>query len=329
MPSLLVAVALFGASLGVLLVASDLFTGAAERLSLSFGIPPFLVGATVVAGGTSLPELLASTLAVYADAPGIVLGTVVGSNVANLFLVLGLAGLASRTLHIERELVNVDLPLLMASAVFLLVATWDGVFVWYEGLIGILALGIYVHYMFSTRGRLEEVVEELVEEHTEQPEPILESEEVTVEPAVGIRTYVTIIFSLAVLLVAADQFVTAILDIAGQLGIGTDLVAVTAVAVGTSLPEIAVSVTAIRRGSSELTVGNILGSNIFNTFAVVGIPSLIAPLTVPADITGYVLPVMVIATLLYYFITQNRVITQWEAVALLVLYGVFLMNLGL
>ncbi len=159
---------MFAVSLGALLIASDLFTSAAERLSLALGISPFLVGATVVAGGTSLPELISSVLAVFADAPGIVLGTVVGSNIANIFLVLGLAAVATRTLQIERELVRVDLPLLMASAVFLLVATWDSTIAWYEGVLGIIGLAIYVHFTLSSRNQLDEIVVELVGEHSEE-----------------------------------------------------------------------------------------------------------------------------------------------------------------
>ena len=329
MPSLLVAGALFVFSLVVLLGASNLFTAAAERLGLSLGVSPFLIGATVVAGGTSLPELVSSVLAVLADEPGIVLGTVVGSNVANVFLVIGLAAVATTHLRIERELVRVDLPLLMASAVFLLVAAWDGSVSLYEGVLGLVGLGIYVHFTLSTRDRLDEVVEELVAEHGEpEAESDDADEELTVDPPVGVRTYLTILGSLAVLFLAADLFVGSILSIASALSVGAELIAMTAVAVGTSLPEIAVSVTAARRGSSELTVGNVLGSNLFNTFAVVGVPSLLGPLPVPATVRSFALPVMVLATLLYYFITQDREITQWEGVTFVLLYAVFVLNVA-
>jgi cation:H+ antiporter len=97
--------------------------------------------------------------------------------------------------------------------------------------------------------------------------------------------------------------------------------------VGTTLPEISVSVSAVRRGSSELTVGNVLGSNVFNTFAVVGIPSLIMPVPATSSVRTFALPVMVLATLLYYFITQDREITRWEGLALVLLYAAFVVNL--
>jgi len=331
MASLVVSIAVFGVSLGALLVASNVFTDAAERLALSFGVSPFLIGATIVAGGTSLPELLSAMLAVVAGEPGIVLGIVVGSNVANIFLVIGLAAVATRSIRIERELVRVDLPLLMASAAFLIVVAWDGVISAPEGALGLVGLAIYVHFTLSTRERLDEVVEELVAEHAEQApaadavqEVVDDAEEVTV----GARTYVALVASLAVLFVAADLFVGSILSISATLTVGTELIAMTAVAVGTSLPEIAVSVTAARRGSSELTVGNVLGSNVFNTFAVVGVPSLLNPLSVSANVRGFALPVMVLATLLYYFVTQDREITRWEGVTFVVLYAVFVLNVA-
>jgi cation:H+ antiporter len=330
MSSLAVPVALFGVSLAALLGASNVFTDAAERLALAFGVSPFLIGATVVAGGTSLPELLSAVLAVVADEPGIVLGMVVGSNVANIGLVIGLAAVATRPIRIERELVRVDLPLLMASAAFLIVAAWDGVISWPEGVLGLSGLAIYVHFTLSTRERLDETVEELVAEHVEQtpeadePREIDDAEEVTVD----VWTYMTLVASLAVLFVAADLFVGSILSISATLAVGTELIAMTAVAVGTSLPEIAVSVIAARRGSSELTVGNVLGSNVFNTFAVVGVPSLLGPLSVPANVLGFALPVMVLATLLYYFVTQDREITRWEGITFVVLYAVFVLNVA-
>lgn len=327
MLSLVLPGVLFAASLAALLVASDLFTSATERLSLALGISPFLVGATVVAGGTSLPELVSSVLAVSAGAPEIVLGTVVGSNVANILLVIGLAAASTRALRIERELVRVDLPLLMASAVFLLVVAWDGTVAWYEGLLGLVGLAIYVHFTLSARDRLDEVVEELVGEHVEGVD-VAATDEGALEPDVGVRTYATIVASLVVVIVAADQFIDSILSIATTLGVGTELIAMTAVAVGTSLPEIAVSVTAVRRGSSELTVGNVLGSNVFNTFAVLGVPSLLAPVPVSQDVGDFALPVMLLATLLYYFITQDREITRWEGMTLVVLYAVFVVNLA-
>lgn len=321
-------VAVFVLALALLLGASELFTSRAERLALSAGVPPFLIGATVVAGGTSLPELVSSVLAAVQDEPAIVLGVVIGSNIANIFLVLGLASVTVTRLRIDRELERVDLPLLMASTVFLLIVAWDGSIRWYEGVIGLFGFAVYVHFTLSTRSRLDEVVEELFEEHAEETvETTPLDESPTVEPEVTPLTYVVLVGSLGVLFVAADQLVRSILSIAAALGVGTELVAITAVGVGTSLPEISVSVIAVRRGSSEITVGNVLGSNVFNSFAVVGVPSLVTTVPASRGVRTFVLPVMVLATLMYYFITQDREITRWEGLTLVLLYIAFFVNL--
>lgn len=257
-------------------------------------------------------------------------GTVVGSNIANIFLILGIAAIAGRRLRVDRELMQVDLPLLVASAAFLAIAAWDGVFYWYEGLLALGGAAVYVHFTFSEERRLEEVVEELVSEYSDQdPDENAEATELIEEPEVGPRTYAILVVSLAFVFVSANQLVESILTLAEALNVGTEFVAITAVAVGTSLPEIAVSVMAVRRGDVDIAVGNTLGSNIFNTFAVMGLPSLLGVLTIPDSVLGYSIPVMIFATLLYYFITQDREITAWEGVMLLLLYGLFLANLGL
>jgi len=327
-----VSVLLFVGSLALLLKASDLFTSATERVGLSMGVSPFIVGATVVAGGTSLPELVSSVLAVGRDAPAIVVGNVVGSNVANIFIVLGIAGVVGERIRVERELMRVDLPLLVVSAAFVLVAVWNSPFVWYEGVLALLGLVVYVHFTLSQPERLDETVVDLVETYAEteleEPRPAEETlREEAQETEAGGRTYLWLLIGLALVFVSADQLVRSILAIASALGIGAEFVAITAVGVGTSLPEIAVTVTAVRGDNPEIAVGNVLGSNVFNSFAVMGVPSLLAPLSVPANVREFSLPVMVLATVLYYFTTQDREITRWEGAILLLMYAVFLVNL--
>jgi cation:H+ antiporter len=318
----------FALSLAALLVASDRFTAAAERLSLAWGVSPFLVGATVVAAGTSVPELVSSVLAMRAGAPEIAVGTATGSNVANIFLVLGVGAVAARRLSIERELVSVDLPLLATSAIYLVVAALDGAVVWYEGLIGIVGFAVYAHSTMQAPDRLDDVVEGLVEEHGEGEVDEGPDETVTVDSSAGPRTYAVLLGSLLVLVVAANALVGSILSLASTLEVSSGLLAITLLGVGSSLPEVGVSVTAARRGSSEIVVGNVLGSNIFNAFAVVGVPSLLGPIPVTGTVRDVALPVMALATVLYFFMTQDRTLTAWEGVALLLLYAVFLANLA-
>lgn len=319
MVELLVPAVVFVGSLVVLLVASDSVTSAAERIGLSFGISPFVIGVTIVAGGTSLPELVSSFLAVIQGASPIVIGSVVGSNISNMFFVLGIAAVVGGDILVMRELVEVDLPLLVASAVFLVVATWNSPFTWYEGLLSLAALAVYVNFTVAEKDRyVGMLVEELAESDVEADE----------EPQVGAETYARLLVGMGFVFGSAHLLVRSIVDISATLGIGTELVAVTAVAVGTSLPEVVVSVMAVRRGLPGLAVGNVLGSNLFNSFLVTGVPSFAGELVVPNSVRTYALPVMVLATVLYFFITQDREITRWEGVTLLLLYVLFLVNLG-
>ena len=339
MASVLSGVGLFVVSLAVLLKASDAFTSSMERIGLGLGVSPFVVGATVVAAGTSLPELASSVFAVLAGEPGIVAGNVVGSNVANVFLVLGTVSVVGGGIVVDREVMRVDLPLLSVSAVFLLIAAWDGVVVWYEGVLGLVGLVTYVEFSVSNPGRLRGPVQSVLGDQLaglssggSDPVDAAAPESADLGDAadrveVDGRTVVVAVASLAFVVLGANYLVEAILALAAVTSVGTEFVAITAVAVGTSLPEIAVSVAAIRQGSVDIAVGNVLGSNVFNAFAVMGVPSLLGPLSVPPSVREFALPVMVVATVLYLFIAQDREITRYDGVALLLLYAIFLVNL--
>ena len=147
MISLLPWVAIFIISLYVLIRASDYFTGAAEEIGIAFGIPDFVVGVTIVALGTSLPELISSIIAVLRDSSEIVIGNVVGSNVTNIFLIIGITEVVAKKFKIAYELVHIDLPLLMGSALFLTITVWDGRFALFEALLCLVALIIYLLHM--------------------------------------------------------------------------------------------------------------------------------------------------------------------------------------
>ncbi|WP_227133122.1 calcium/sodium antiporter [Halorubellus salinus] len=332
MPSLAVSIAVFVGSLVVLLGASEVFTSAAERIGLALGVSPFVVGATVVAAGTSLPELSASLLAQVAGEPGIVVGNVVGSNVANVLLVLGTTAAVGGRIAVDRELMRVDLPLLTASAGFLWLAVWDGVFAWYEGVLALVGLTIYLEFVVSDVHRLEETLESVLSEVRDEdvdvdPDAPREPKELTEGVTAGAKTAVVAVLSLVAVFVAANFLVESILDVAATVGVGSEVVAITAVAVGTSLPEIGVSVAAVRRGNADIAIGNVLGSNVFNTFGVMGVPSLLGVITVPASVREFALPAMLIATVLYFFIAQDQEITRYDGFALLLLYAVFVVNL--
>ena len=310
----IVLLVIFIVSLAILVKASDFFTGAAEKIGIFFGMDPFIVGVTIVAVGTSLPELVSSILAVLQGASEVVVGNVVGSNIANIFLIIGIAGVIStaspgkergRELIIEYDLVSVDLPLFVGSAFLLCLAISDQQFSRVES--GIFILG-YLIYLFYTLD-------------TSKPETIAvdsASDGATVElaadkqPTYLLKQIGVLVISSVFIFLGAKYTISSLISLSEILNIGKEIIAVSAVAVGTSLPELIVTINAAMRGNAEIAIGNVLGSNIFNIFMVMGIPGLIGRLSIPESVLFSAVPVLIAGTLLMFFVTQDRKLTSWE-----------------
>lgn len=307
MADLVTWIIVFVGSLSVLIKASGYFTDSAEKIGLFFGLPAFIIGVTIVSIGTSLPELGSSIFAVLRNSSEIVVGNVVGSNIANIFLVLGIAAIVSKkTIKIGYELIHVDLPLLVGSAFLLAVTIWDGFFTLPDALLGITGFIIYLIYTMSVEKKQKRVKGKLKKRRLE------------------LKTLIVLIVSACFIYLGANYTVESVIRLSEILNIGKETIAVSAVALGTSLPELMVTLTAARKGKPEIAVGNVLGSNIFNTFAVMGIPALFGTLIIPNSILTFGLPMMLIATLLYFFITQDREITKWEGYLLILFYIFFI-----
>ena len=300
------------AGLAVLIKASGYFTESAEKIGLCFGMPAFIVGVTIVSVGTSLPELISSIFAVLNDSSEIVVGNVVGSNIANVFLVLGIAAVIGKKLKITYELIHIDLPILVGSAFLFTLTVWDGVFTLPEALLCIAGLVIYSLYTISTEAEHKDVEIEK------------EMAGVCRERKISRRTLFVLLVSAFFIYVGAKYTVESVINLSEILAIGKEVIAASAVALGTSLPELIVSVNAAKKGKSEIAVGTVLGSNIFNTFAVMGIPALFGTLIIPEIIITFGLPVMLMATLLYFFMAQDKEITRWEGWLLLLFYVLFI-----
>jgi cation:H+ antiporter len=308
-PPLLLWALVLVVSLAALVKGSDWFTAAAERLGLALGMPPFMVGVAIVAPGTSLPELIASVLAVVRGAPEIVAGNVVGSNIANLLLVLGLAAIAHGHLRVRFDLVNVDLPFLAGSAFFLALVLWDGRVGRAEATLCLAGVALYILYVLRDR--------------PPAAAPVAEEVAPASSPA-WVRTCLVLLASAGLIYLGADFTVRAVIEIAEIADIGTEVVAASAIALGTSLPEVTVTIAAVRRGRPEIAVGNVLGSNVFNSFAVVGVSGLVGQLDVPDRIVDFALPVMLIATLLAFFVVLGKNITKWEGWLMILFYVYFI-----
>jgi cation:H+ antiporter len=313
MLSILLWLFIFIVSLYVLIRASDYFTASAEKIGLAFGIPDFVLGVTIVALGTSLPELISSIFAVLRNSSEIVIGNVVGSNITNIFLIVGITAVAARKLKVAYELIHIDLPLLMGTALFLTITVWDGRFTVFEALLCLLILVIYIIHILKTGPAVDR--REMNRHRTGKK---------SVKNRIGFRTFVLLAVSAVFIYLGGRYTIESVIILSQIIGVGKEILAASAVAFGTSLPELVVSITAARKGRPEIAVGNVLGSNVFNALAVMAIPGLIRPLTIPPLIITFAVPMMVIASLLFFFMAQDKEITQWEGWLLLVFYAFFI-----
>lgn len=307
---LLLQVGIFVVSIAALLWASDRFVEAAERIGLSLGISPFIIGVTIVAFGTSLPELATSIVSVLDGTPEIVIGNVVGSNITNIALVLGLTAVVVKNIDLEYNLWHIDIPFLWGSAFLLYFAVSDGKLSIFEALLFLGGIAIFLAY--SLKG---------------QERPDKED-----RPSASWKDYVLLLVGGAIVSFSATGVIESITQISAMLNIAPEVIALSAVAIGTSLPEVAVSLAAARKGKASIAVGNALGSNIFNTFIVMAIPRFFGQLTIPENIIEIFLPLMIAMTILLGVMSNNRKITRWEGFVLLLFYawyfGVIVENPG-
>lgn len=312
MIDLLVWFAIFVGSLIVLIKASDFFINAAERIGNFLKVPHIIIGVTVVSLGTSLPELASSIFAVLHGNSEIVAANVVGSNIANILLVLGISAIVIKKLKVTSELVRVDLIFLLGSAAFLGFTIFDGVFTLPEGLIFIA--GIIIYYVYAVKSQKISDVHKLEKGFEDIKK---KSKQLYIDFGIIILCSIFIFIS-------AKYTIQSVLRLSELLNLATDIVAATVVALGTSIPELTVSIIAARRGNSEMAIGNVLGSNIFNIFGVMGIASLFGPLTIAPGVMAFQFPLMIVATFLYWVMVRRNKITIWDGCLLLLFYVFFI-----
>lgn len=309
------ALLLFAASLALLLIAAHFFTGAAERIGLALGLPPFVVGVMIVAVGTSLPELVASVLSVRAGTSEIVAGNVLGANAANLLLVLGVVSAAARTPRIAlgEQYIHIDLHFLLGGMVLLGAMMLDGEVSRFDGALLLAAYLVFVVYLVR-EGRT--------------PTADAEADAMLGDGSRSLARDGAILAAAgAAIYLGGDYTVQSLASLATALAISPAVASITILSLGTTLPELVISVTATRHGQAELAVGNILGSCVFNTLAVAGTAALVGGVEVPADLRAFALPFVAVATLFFYLLTQDKRISRWEGLLLLVMFAYFMLTL--
>ena len=293
---------LFLGGLVLLVGGAELLVRGASRLATALGISPLVVGLTVVALGTSAPELAISVGSVLSGEAALAVGNVVGSNIANVLLILGLTALIA-PLVVKSQLVRFDVPVMIGASLLVWALAADGGIDRREGLLLILLLVAYIGVLIrKSRSEQSEVVEEF-ESALKQPQS---------SPLVNIGL---VIAGLGLLVVGSNLLLEAAVAIAAELGLSELVIGLTLVAAGTSLPEMATSILAAVRGQRDIAVGNAIGSNLFNLLAVLGITSVVAEngVAVAIGALDFDIPFMVAVAIacLPIFLT-GHLIARWE-----------------
>ncbi len=282
----------------------------AAGLARALGVAPLVIGLTVVSYGTSAPELAVNIIASTSGSSELALGNVVGSNIANIGLILGLTALIAPP-SVDGSLIRRELPLLVLATMALPLVLLDSVVGRIDAAIFAAGALLFTYAAFKWAGRDPNTADEMPEEVPETRSRLLLS---------GL-----LIVGLVALVGGGKLFVTGAVQIALVLGMSERLVGLTIVAIGTSLPELAASLVAALRGHSELAVGNVVGSNIFNILLILGVTGLIHPIAGSIDAMKFDLSVLVAVTLVcVLFMRRRRVITRPEGVVLLACYFGFI-----
>jgi cation:H+ antiporter len=298
--------------IGVLYFGADWLVQGSSRLAAGLGVAPIVVGLTVVSFGTSAPELVVSLMAALGGNPDLSMGNVLGSNLANIGLILGLTSVI-RPLEVHARVVRREAPLMLLLTAALFPLLWDGGLDRADGVLLLLALVAYLLFVFHSA---EDESAEIREEYegfvaASAPE----------RPGVHFVDLFWVVAGCVGLLAGGYLIVRGAVALTVELGISQVDMGLTIVAVGTSLPELATSLVAAARGEADIAVGNVIGSNIFNVAAILGATSLVQPIPVDPGILARELPAVVgLSVLLLPVLRSGSKIRRWEGAVLLASY---------
>jgi cation:H+ antiporter len=315
-------VVLFIVGLGVLVLGAEWLVRGASRIAGWAGISPLVIGLTVVAFGTSAPELAINVQSSLAGQPDIAIGNVVGSNIANILLILGVSA-AIAPLMVQQQVVRQDVPIMIGVSIATYLFALDGLISTFEGFILFGALLFYTWFLI--RQSRKETSQAVEQEYEKEYAPHEQKSTRNWTINIGL-----VVIGLGMLVLGADWMVTSAVTVATWLGIDELVIGLTVVAVGTSLPELATSITAAVKGERDIAVGNVVGSNIFNLMSVLGLSAIIVPIGIPVSnaAINFDIPVMIAVALAAFpiFLTGGQ-IYRWEGfifIAYYVAYTIYL-----
>ena len=310
--SMLPDILLFSFGLVILYFGAEALVSGASALALRMGVRPLIIGCTIVAFGTSAPELTVSLSAVYDGRHSISLGNIIGSNIANLALILGVAAII-RPIEISSDVIRREYPAMLASCLLLILLAFDGKLSVLDGGILLISMVGYLGYLaWVSRSESEDLDVDVSEDERR------------------LSNSAKVILGVVGLGLGAHWMVDSAVALAQVLGVSELIVGITIVAIGTSLPELATSVVAALRQESDLSVGNVIGSNVFNSLLVLGVVSAMVGLTVESIVIRYDLWMMLLVSIIVWPLMRHRmVLRSIHGFALVIIYMTYMIWLFL
>jgi len=302
---------IFFAAMAALIYGADFIIKESERIALHFNISHFVIGATLVAFGTSLPEMAASMMASSAGKSDMAVANVVGSVIFNITLVLGIVFLIAKKMDPQRDLFSLDSAWVVVPVVVFFIMIQDGEIGRVDGMLYLLLMVSYLVFLFSSsKEDLEgEIDEDLANEKFNWG-----------------KTVVLLAIGFALTIGGANFVIESGTNIARDFGISEWIIGIFLISLGTSLPELVVSLVAVKKGNAEMSIGNIIGSNVANFSMVLGGASLINPLTIDLIATKFDLFIMAAASFALLFILANKLYNKAGAIFLLIILALFIQN---
>ena len=303
---------IFIASLAILVWGADIIIGRSEHLAKHFGLSEFFIGATLVALGTSLPEMAASISASAQGHPQIAVANIIGSNILNITLVLGLVFLVARSVNPHRDFFAKDSSWALFPVFIFILMLSDGVIGRFEGLMMIGLMGAYLLFLIQDA---QELLESDGDENTEK------------DAFNWLQTSIWLLVGFVAVVYGADYLIDSAQRIARQFGVSEWIIGVVMISMGTSMPELVVSIVAARKGKADMAIGNIIGSNMANLSVALGAAALTQPLVLDPMHYLYDIGTLLVAMLMLVFIAANKLYNRAAGITLLIVLGLFLEHL--
>lgn len=311
----------------LLIKGADYFVDGSSNIAKILKIPPIIIGLTIVAFGTSAPEAAVSITASIQGQNGMAMGNVVGSNIFNILMVLGATAFIS-TLHIEKSIVKSELPFLLAITILTTIFSLDLNFSRTDGLILLLLFAIFLYNMIKNTLKSKDLS---ISINKDSNDINLESQDSSVATISKNNSVVkSILFSIGgmiAIIFGGKIVVSSASSIASSFGISDQLIGLTIVAIGTSLPEFVTSIIAATKGESDIAVGNVVGSNIFNIAFVLASSAIISPLTLDSKLIIDSVFMIFVTILTYFFAIKNKDISRFESIILIGIYICYMIYL--